>query len=70
MTEPRALYSTVGETDAITRLVELLGANCIMQLANRLDELLDDTGYGNVTIVLVAGRVRLIKVERSYDTVK
>jgi hypothetical protein len=53
--------------DAVSRLLLLLGPERILQLAQMLDDVATDTRFGDVKIIITDGRVRLLKVEKSYE---
>jgi hypothetical protein len=53
--------------DAVGRLLLLLGPERILQLAQMLDDVATDTRFGDVKIIITDGRVRLLKVEKSYE---
>jgi hypothetical protein len=38
-----------------------------VQLAQMLEDVATDTRFGNVTVVITDGRVRLLKAEKSYE---
>lgn len=48
------------------RLVELLGLERYEQLADLLEEVEQETGYGHVTIIVSQGKVARLKAEKSY----
>jgi len=51
---------------AALRLCELLGAERVEQLAELVEEVTRETGYGNITIIVSQGRVARLKAEKSY----
>lgn len=51
---------------ATEKLVGLLGAERIIQLASLILEVCQKTGYGDVKIVVAEGRVTTLKQEISY----
>lgn len=53
--------------DSLSRLLTLLGGDRVVQLAQKIDDVIADTRFGNVTIVITDGRVRLLKAEKSYE---
>jgi hypothetical protein len=53
--------------DAVKKLLLLLGPERILQLAQMLEDVATDTHFGDVKIVITDGRVRLLKVEKSYE---
>lgn len=53
--------------DSLSRLLTLLGGDRVVQLAQKIDDVIADTHFGNVTIVITDGRVRLLKAEKSYE---
>lgn len=48
------------------RLTKLLGVNRMVKLIELLDEVIDQTGYGDVKIVIAQGQVQSLKAEKSY----
>jgi len=52
---------------AMQRLLALMGAERLVQLAQKLDDVVSDTRFGDVKIVVTDGRVRLLKAEKSYE---
>lgn len=52
--------------DVPARLVELLGIERAEQLVLLLQDVLDDTGFGDVKLVVAEGKVTLLKAEKSY----
>lgn len=59
--------NSVEVEEAIKRLYLLLGAERLVQLTQMLDDVAADTRFGNVTIVITDGRIRLLKAEKSYE---
>ena len=53
--------------DAAGLLLLLLGPERFLQLPQMLNDVATDTRFGNVTIVITDGRVRLLKAEKSYE---
>lgn len=53
--------------NALQRLVQLLGAERVIQLSQMLEDVAMDTRFGDVKIIITDGRVRLLKVEKSYE---
>jgi len=51
---------------AFNRLVFLLGAEKMLQLAEMVEEVAQETGYGHVTIIVSQGKVARLKAEKSY----
>ena len=51
---------------AIEKLLDLLGAERIIQLADLIAEVCKKTGYGDVKIIVAEGRVTTLKQEISY----
>lgn len=52
--------------DAVKRLLLLLGDAHAELLAELLETILDDTGYGGVEIVVADGRIQTMKLTKSY----
>jgi hypothetical protein len=52
---------------AMRRLLALLGGERVVQLTQKIEEVITDSHFGNVTIVITDGRVRLLKAEKSYE---
>jgi hypothetical protein len=48
------------------RLKRLLGNGKLIRLVELLEGVVEETGYGNVTIVVAEGKVQNLKAERSY----
>ena len=51
---------------AIVRLVEQMPRDKLCLLADLIDQVRTTTGFGDVKIVIAAGRVELLKAENSY----
>ena len=52
---------------AIQRLLDMLGPTRLIDLVEKLSDVAKDTRYGDVTIVVVDGRARLVKIVKSWD---
>ena len=52
---------------AIQRLLDMLGPDRLVDLVEKLSDVAGDPGFGDVVLVFVDGRVRLIKASKSYD---
>ena len=51
---------------AMSQLLEQLGSERLIRLADLIQDVTDKTGYGNVSIVINDRRVETIKQEFSY----
>ena len=75
MSEEKASYSTQSAGSdqsqavdlAIQRLLDMLGPTRLIDLVEKLSDVAKDTRYGDVTIVVVDGRARLVKIVKSWD---
>jgi len=54
---------------ATEKLLELLGVERIIQLADLIAEVCEKTGYGDAKIVVAEGRVTTLKQEISYKII-
>jgi len=52
---------------AIQRLLDMLGPTRLIDLVGKLADVAETPGFGDVVLVFVDGRVRLIKASKSYD---
>ena len=52
--------------DLLSRLMKLLGSSQLLRLIELMEGVIEDTGYGDVKIVIAEGKVQLLKVEKSY----
>lgn len=52
---------------ALNRLLNLMGPEKFLQLADLMRDVALDTGYGDVKVVIAQGTVARLKVEKSYD---
>lgn len=52
---------------ALNRLLVLMGPEKFYQLAVLMQDVISDTGYGDVKVVITQGTVARLKVEKSYD---
>ena len=69
MPEPSGLIDNSVKTnpkDAYYRLTKLLGSARLVRLVELLEDVIDESGYGDVKIVVADGQVQLLKAERSY----
>jgi hypothetical protein len=68
---PPAPASTieVQDRDAIERLASLLRPGQASLIVNLLEDLIRETSYGNVQLVVSDGRVARVKIEKSYKVV-
>lgn len=67
MTEIKATYTIVPDNTAdLERLSSILGADYTRLLAQLLEEVKNDTGYGAVEIVVAGGAIQSIKSVKSY----
>ena len=73
MSEPKPTYVECSEVFITTdqaRLMQFLlakfGQEKLFQLKQLLLDVIEDTGYGGIGIVVAEGRVTLLKVEKSY----
>jgi len=48
------------------RLIKLLGNGKLLKLVELLEDVINETGYGDVKIVVAEGKVQMLKAERSY----
>jgi len=48
------------------RLIRLFMNGKLIRLVELLEGVIEETGYGNVTIVVAEGKVQNLKAERSY----
>ena len=55
-----------GPKDAASRLVKLLGTGKLIRLIELLEDVIQETGYGDVKIVVAEGKVQMLKAEHSY----
>jgi len=58
--------ATEGVKMEIPRLEQLLTQEQVLLLTRLLREVLDDTGYGDVKIIIAEKRVVRLKAEKSY----
>jgi len=49
-----------------TRLAVLLGTVKLVRLVELLEDVIAETGYGDVKIVIAEGKVQMLKAEHSY----
>lgn len=56
----------IAQGEPAERLLKALGLERMARLADLLDEVSQDTGYGDVTIVIAESKVVLLKSEKSY----
>ncbi len=47
-------------------LTKLLGIAKLARLVELLEDVIDETGYGDVKIVVAEGKVQMLKAEHSY----
>jgi hypothetical protein len=66
MTELQSAYLTSNGGDPPPALEQLLSQEQMALLAKLLREVLDDTGYGDVKIIVAEKRVVRLKAEKSY----
>jgi len=52
---------------AFQRLLAILGPARLVDLVEKLSDVASDPGFGDIIMVFVDGRVRLIKASKSYD---
>jgi len=50
----------------IYQLTTLLGNAKLLRLVELLKDVIDETGYGDVKIVVAEGKVQMLKAEHSY----
>ena len=75
MTEDKASYLTqCTESDksqtveaAFQQLLAMLGPARLVDLVEKLSDVASDTRHGDVVIVVMDGRARLIKITKSWD---
>jgi hypothetical protein len=64
------LISTLSERDRLlivcARLQEQLGIERLEQLANLIDDVIADTHWGGVEIIIAEGRIIRLKAVKSY----
>jgi len=66
-TQPVGAAQTPDVDSAIQRLLDMLGPTRLVDLVEKLSDVVKDTRYGDVTIVVVDGRARLVKIAKSWD---
>jgi hypothetical protein len=52
--------------DMAARLTKLLGTVKLVRLVELLEDVIEETGYGDVKIVVAEGKVQMLKAEHSY----
>lgn len=52
--------------ESIPKLSRLLGEEKLIKLAELIEDVIDETGYGDVKIVIAEGKVQMLKAEHSY----
>lgn len=57
---------TEADLDAFRRLTLALGLANLILLADKVEEVINDTGWGDVKIIIAEKRVTRLKVEKSY----
>ncbi len=48
------------------KLTELLGGAKLIKLVKLVENVIEETGYGDVKIVIAEGKVQMLKAEHSY----
>ena len=66
MNDPTPQSSTISAIIALAKLEEHLCADQIELLASLLDDVIGETGYGDVKIIIADKRVVRLKAEKSY----
>jgi hypothetical protein len=54
------------KSEALREIEDLLGAERVVQLRCLLLDVMRDTGFGDVKLVVAEGKVALLKAEKSY----
>jgi hypothetical protein len=57
----------ITQEDPVFRLRRLLRGPKLIKLVDLLEGVIDDTGYGELKIVVAQGRVQNLKAEKSYQ---
>jgi len=57
---------TVDPIDVTVRLTKLLGLIPLFKLIMLLEDVINETGYGDVKIIVAEGKVQMLKAEHSY----
>jgi hypothetical protein len=57
---------TTNPKDMVSRLAVLLGTVKLVRLVELLEDVIEETGYGDVKIVVAEGKVQMLKAEHSY----
>ena len=66
MSDTKPLPSTISAIIALAKLEEHLCTEQIEMLASLLDDVIGETGYGDVKIIIADKRVVRLKAEKSY----
>jgi len=59
-------FITTQDAQLLAELKIIFGHDKLTQLRQFLANVIEDTGYGDVKIVIADGKVQLLKVEKSY----
>ena len=57
---------TIDPTHAMARLTILLGTDRLIRLVELLEDVINETGHGDVRIIISEGKVELLKAGHSY----